>query len=108
MIKLTHDLSALTGISVLSLEKLSERISLIINHAIYEGMQERNNLIEINAEIGTLYIKLESNEVKYKFVPSLHFEESVKNTLKNKTDPLIGKLEDSLKNRIEQTYKELL
>jgi hypothetical protein len=55
-----------------------------------------------------LYIKLESNEVKYKFVPSLHFEESVKNTLKNKTDPLIGKLEDSLKNRIEQTYKELL
>ena len=108
MKKLVNDLSALTTISINALVELQEKIQLIIAHDVYENYISGNPLCEIDVGIGTLYIKYEEEKIKYKFIPSKKLEENVLTTIKSKRSPLITTLETTLKDRIENTYKDLL
>ena len=108
MIKLTQDIAALTGLSILSLEKLSDKANLAIAHAVRESQIQKNATTEIDIGIGTLYIRVVDSEVKYKFIPSAALNSSVNYTICNNCSPLINKAEFSIKSRIEQSYKELL
>lgn len=108
MIKLTHDLAALTGLSILSVEKLVEKADYAICHAVQEAQLDKSNTAEIDIGIGILYIRLEADSIKYKFIPSDKLESNVRATVLYKESLLTHKLEESLKHRIERSYKELL
>ena len=106
--KLNQDLSDVTGIPKLTLDNLSYKACTCLGHSVYESLLKKEPLTEIDIGIGTLYIKVEGNDIKYKFIPSTKLETTVSFTIQNKESPLIVDAEKSLKTRIEKTYKELL
>lgn len=108
MNKLSTDIANITGISKFALDTLTDRACACICHNVLESTLAKENLTEIDIGIGILYIKCEEDKVRYKFVPSNKMEEAITSTLVNKESPVALKLELSLKNRIENAYKDLL
>lgn len=108
IIKLVQDLSAITNVSQHALLTLIEKAQLCVCHGVHETLTEQENMTQIDIGLGTLYIKCEGSDVKYKFIPSKKLEESVSKTIQDRTSPLTRAAEISLKERIEGTYKELL
>lgn len=106
--KLTQDLSAITGVPKLTLDNLVEKANTCIAHSLYETNLKKEALTEIDIGIGILYVKLENEQIKYKFIPSEKLEHFISFSLINKESPLILDAEKALKTRIEKTYKELI
>lgn len=105
---LTTDLSTLTTISKLSLENLAEKAIYCMSHTILEAILSKETQCEIDIDIGKLYIKLEQDQIKYKFIPSKKLEETIAFTVKNKQSPLLTKLDLGLAERIEKAYRSVL
>lgn len=105
---LNADLSALTNISKLSLDNLSEKSNYCISHTILECIESKDNQSEIDIGIGKLYIRIEEDQIKYKFIPSKKLEEMIAFTAKNKQSPLLNKLDSALADRIENAYKSMI
>lgn len=108
MNKLIDDIATLTTISQNALVNLTEKSISCICHSVCESLLEGNNLTEMDIGIGTLYIKCEEDQIKYKFIPSKKLEENVAFTVRNKTSPVQYQVEAALKDRIETTYKNLI
>lgn len=107
-IDLLNDLSTLTGVSKLSLQNLCEKANLAISHGVFEKLQSHEPQIEFDVGIGSLYIRLEGDSIKYKFLPSKELEETVAFTVKNKECALTNKVDKALGDRIENAYRRLL
>lgn len=105
---LSTDLSVLTNISKLSLENLADKACYCMSHTVLEALVSKEAQCEIDIEIGKLYIKLEEDQIKYKFIPSKKLEETIAFTVKNKQSPLINKIDSGLVERIENAYRCLL
>lgn len=108
MNKLVTDISSITSISKLALENLVEKSCNCICHCVQESVLNQESVTSVDIGIGILYIKFENDEIKYKFIPSKKLEDCVSFTVLNKESPLVFALETALKNRIENSYKELL
>lgn len=108
MNKLINDISTLTGVSANSLYELLDKSQIIIAHNVIENLIEENSLTTIDIGIGTLYIKLEDEHIKYKFIPSKNLEELVQKSVTSMSSPLSDRVDMVLNKRIEQTYKDLL
>lgn len=108
MNNLIEDLSTLTTITRSALEKLVLNSQRCIGHSVLENFLNKEPLTSIDIGIGTLYVKLEGDMVKYKFTPSKELDETICHTIINKQSPIVSTLEHTLKERIENTYKELL
>ncbi len=107
-IDLFNDLSLLTGVSKLSLQNLSERSVLCISHAMIECLQSKEPQCEVDIGIGNLYIKLEGDTIKYKFIPSKNLEETIAFAIQQKESPLTLKIDKALGERIENAYRSLI
>ena len=106
--KLVNDISSITGIQQFTLEHLVDKCNLCICHDVFESVYCRNDTCEIDIGIGILYIKLEDDMIKYKFIPSKKLEESVRTTVSTGVSPLIETVEDTLKSKVENAYNRLL
>lgn len=102
---LIKELSILTTIPEGSLSKLLNKTELCLCDNIYEQYQS-SNLISVDIGIGELSIGVIDDVIKYKFIPSIQFNNSVKETLKG-TSPLKQEIDNKLKNKICNTYKDL-
>lgn len=105
---LTDDLSTLTTISKSTFRSLMQKSFLLISHYIREAIQDNKSLVEIDIGIGTLYISIVEDNIKYKFIPSCALEKTIKQTLQEDESLLIQAIDAKLKDSIENTYKELL
>lgn len=108
MVNILKDISTVTTIPHATLTKLSDVSELCICHAIEESLLKGGEVTSIFVGIGTLNIKATDGEIKYKFIPSTKFEESVKQTVLTRESPLINKVEEKLKDKVMNVYKELL
>ena len=108
MVNIIKDISTLTTIPYATLTKLIDVLELCICHAVEESILKNGEVTSINVGIGTLNIKATEDEIKYKFIPSTKFEESVKQTALTRESPLINKVEEKLKDKVMNVYKELL
>ena len=108
MVNILKDISTLTTIPYATLTKLSDVLELCICHAVEESILKNGEVTSINVGIGTLNIKATEEEIKYKFIPSSKFEEHVKQTVITKESPLVAKVEERLKDKVMNVYKELL
>ena len=109
MSDLFSDLSLLTGITLNTFYKLSDKSCALINHYVNESLRQGTTTVEINFGIGILYVQAMKDCIKYKFVPSKRLEKSVKSALVDKEDTELTNLIDkTLEKRITDTYKELL
>ena len=101
------DLSLLTTIPKGVLEKLITKSIDTICYDVREQQLQNSPITEVDIGIGILYIKLEDDNIMYKFIPSEVLENKVLKTVNKQYKPVCGLAEESLKKRIMNAYKEL-
>ena len=107
MIDINKDVSILTNVPLKYIEKIKKCEEYSIVENISELNLENENIVDLDIGIGVLSILLDNNIIKYKFVPSSNLEEEVLSAIKYKKNILDLKLESSLCQKIEQTYRDL-
>lgn len=108
MSNLTRDVSKLTTIPYATLNKLKDIEVACIGHNVYEGVLKNEEQVTINVGIGELIVKINPEEIRYKFIPSSHLEETIRSSVVNKESPLVQKIEGKLRDKVMNVYKELL
>jgi hypothetical protein len=108
MISLFSDISALTGIPKLTLEKLCNKGELCIADSVLEKIISKEYQASIDIGIGILNIRIEDAAIKYKFIPAKELDTMICSAINSKTSPLVRRLDSALNDRITSTYKELL
>ena len=89
------------------MEKLHDKQQLCILHKGSENEKRGEPITYVDIGYGTLYIKHENDELRYKFIPSKSFEKDLKEVILSGQSPLISKAEEALKDKITNTYKDL-
>ena len=105
---LVSDISKLTTIPDKTLRNLCDKGIECICHDVIEMIQKESEETNIELGIGLLKIIKEEDELHYRFIPSSKLEDSLINSIVNNEDPLTYRIEEALKNRIVNTYKELI
>ena len=107
MTDLISDISTLTTISQSSLQELIKKANLCIAHAVFESKQEIETDTEINIGLGKLIIRVDNDQIKYKFIPTTNLSDLIIYTINQNISPLTKIVEDNLVDRINDTYKTL-
>lgn len=107
MININDDVSALTTIPVQTLNKLSAKQEQCIAHAVYETKIKHDEISEIDVGYGTIHICISEDEIKYRFTPSNSLETLIVKAIKNDKSPLVTAIEDRLREKILNVYKEM-
>jgi hypothetical protein len=107
MTNVIQDVSTLTTIPLSSLQKLVGKGQDCICHSVYESILNNEEVTELDIGIGTLYIQCNSEEARYKFIPSLMLEKQVRETAQTRESPVILNVEEKLKDKIMYVYKDL-
>lgn len=108
MNKILEDLNILTTIPLTALQDLKDKGIDCIAHSVLENVLSKNPLTELDIGIGILYIKLEDDSIKYRFIPSKKLEDTVASTILTKQSPVVSRVETALKEKVESTYKNFL
>lgn len=98
----------LTTIPEKTLRKLVDIQEYIINDMVEDSMTKNETTTEVDIGMGTLMIRFEDNTLRFKFVPSAKFEESLINTIVNKENILKLTLEKNLVDKVTHIYKDLI
>lgn len=107
-VNLIEDLSTLSTVAVTNLQKLTSLSEDVISHAIMEAMLNKDPISEVDIGIGSLYILISAEEIKYKFIPSSKLQNIVKRTVHTKKSHLTQHVDEVLGRRIMDTYKDIL
>lgn len=107
MTNIWNDVSTLTGLPEKILLKLNETILYSICETIDEDKKNGKNISEFNFYLFKLYIKHESNDLKYKIIPSEKLTTELKNTLNNKSNLLEKTLSKSFTEKLLNLYKDI-
>ena len=104
---LLDDISSLTTIQKISLDRLAIQANKCICHDIQEAIVDKSSGVCINIGIGNLFIDMRSDEIKYRFEPSSKLENCIVDTVLTGKSPIIDDIEKSLINKVNTVYKEL-
>lgn len=102
------DVSTVTTIPEVALQNLNDIYQEAIAYCVLENMHDNNPITEVDIGLGILYIKLQDENVFYKFVPSNQLEQKVTATVTGDYFPIAGKVERRLRKKILNVYKELM
>lgn len=105
---LIEGVSTLTTIDVNTLERLVDISKLVIIDELVEQLENGQDTVSINVGLGNLLIHYSGESIKFKFTPNAKFEEDVSMACIHKVNLLDTKVETSLKDKIVNTYKDLL
>lgn len=108
MHSLIEDLSTLTTIPTSNFKKLSEKIGFIICDCVEESRLSNSEITEIDCGVGTLSIKVDENNITYRFSPSKTLEGAVRETITKGKSPLSDLAEETLVRRLLHTYKDFI
>ncbi len=108
MHSLVEDVSVLTTIPVINISQLLDKAAYCICDSVEETKLKQENLTEIDTGLGILSIFVEDNNIQYRFVPSKKLENSIKSTIVDGKNPLIGIAEKALTQKILNAYKQYL
>ena len=108
MIDIINDLSTLTTIPYVSLERLVDLSVACISHSIEESLLDDETYTVVDIGVGRLSIKVEDNTILYKFIPSTKLEDTIRQTILSGKSPLTVKVEETLKDKITKTYKDFI
>lgn len=101
------DLSTLTSLPYSSLTKVCKVLEDIICHAIIECARDFNSSVDIDIGIGILNIHHVDDTIEYHFTPSQTLEDKVIEAVVENKDFLVTSIEESLTNKIINSYKDL-
>ena len=101
------DVSILTTIPEKTLAKMFQKFIYCICQTVLEDITDEKEITELNIGLGTLYIKHDSNDIKYKFVPSNDLEKGVNLTVTKKLNLMENTLNTVLAKKFMNVYKDL-
>lgn len=104
-LNLKKDLSTLTTVEEKVFAKLLQKVEWCINDAVESALLNNEDTINIDTGLGTLIIKFDDSNIKYKFIPTKQFEKSLLNTIVNERNDLKLNLESSLVSKLQNVYK---
>ena len=107
MTDLTRDLATVTCLSYTAIQAIFDKIPQIISHAVCEAVVAGENVAEIDLGFGVFSVSIGDDEVRTRFVPSRKTEALIKEATETGTSPMISALEESLRNKIYNSYKTL-
>lgn len=102
-----QDVSDLTTMPKNQICELLNKIATISCHDVKEQMDEGVCETELDLYIGKLYVLVQDEQIKYKFIPSKKFENMMSKTVQTGESPLIRTIETTLRDRLQSTYKDL-
>jgi hypothetical protein len=100
-------LSVLTTIPLNTFERLSSVINCVHSDTVVTQMVEGKDYFELDIIEGKIYVKLEDDVVRYKFIPNEEFDEIIKNSIITKRSKLVETSLDRLKRSLANTYKDI-
>ena len=100
-------LSTLTTVNELSVNRLFDKIIWIISDAVEQAELAGEDTVELDLGFGTVNIILETNSIKYKFIPSKFTEETIIDTIVNGKNQLTLEIEKNLVQKLEHIYKDM-
>ena len=106
--RLVDGLSTLTTIEVQYLERLRDIGELAIVDELVEQLQGGNDTATIDIGIGNLTIHYSGESIRFRFAPNAKFEEDVANACIHGTNLIDTRVESALRDRIVNTYKDLI
>lgn len=101
-------LNTLTTIESSVLNKLVELSRCVMVDSVLENINKSVETTEIDIGVGTLLINTSDDTLRFRFIPNAKFEEDLKRAYKDKINPLDSRVENALKNKIINVYKDLL
>lgn len=104
---LIKDLNILTTIPTASLDRLEDKVIWLICDNLTESIIKKEKIAEIDIAIGKLIIKIDEENIKYKFIPYKKLEENIKSVVVNGKNPLETVIEENLSTKFINTYKDL-
>ena len=105
---LYNDISTLTTAQPASIERLIDISSDAICSYLLETIRNGESVCSIDIGFGELNILYADDELRYKFVPNQALEKKLVDSVTSNKDPLVSRIESTLKERILGTRKELL
>lgn len=102
-----QDVSVLTTIQKLSIDRLCSQIIKCICYDVCEARLQGINDLCLDIGIGNLFIRIDDDSVLYRFEPSYVLDDEIINSIKSGKNPVIDDIEESLLKKINMTYKEL-
>lgn len=100
------DLSVITTIPYHTLQKLFDKLCWVVCDGVQASELDHEEFASIDIGIGTIDIAVKDDQIQYRFVPSNKLEDSVRETLVSKKNPLQINLEEALVKKIVNAYKE--
>ena len=101
-------ISSLSDIPERYLEKLKIYINTIHGDDVYLSKLDANDVHNIETFEGDIYLTLEDNQIKYKFIPNDNFRNNIKRALINNKSPLIEKLGAKVIKSVSSIYEDLI
>lgn len=101
------DLSTLTTVNELAINRLFDKINWIISDAVEQAQLSGDNTVELDLGFGTVKIIIEESTVKYKFIPDKFTEKAIIDTIVNGKNQLSLNIESTLVNKLTNIYKEM-
>jgi len=108
MIEISDDISTLTTIPKTAIDDLFDTEALTISHCVYESACSGQECTKVDIGIGILSISIVDDEIKLKLDPGKKFSEFLLLAAGDGIDPLTIKIDESLKDRVNKIYKELM
>ena len=102
------DIAAVTSADYKTLKKIQDAAMHIHSNNVFTQSNEGQPIIELPTLEGTILIKVENDNVIYKFIPNEMFDTTVMQTLKNNKSTLTKSVEEKLKKIMVKTYKDIL
>lgn len=108
MNNLEKDLTVLTTIPQETLSKLADLSISCLCDYVLESCSNYENITEVDIGIGKLIVKLEEDNIKFKFIPCKELCSALTKSVNTKTNPLTEKVEDMLTTKLLKAYKKML
>ena len=110
---LEKNLSVLTTIPEKALIKLHKHLNLIHSNDVVMELLKRDvehsdDPIGIETFEGTIYLTVEDDILKYKFIPSQEFNNLMIKSFVDRDSALVTEVNNALKNALCNTYKDIL
>ena len=107
-INLKEDLSALTSINEIYVKKIFDKLKWCICDGVEEAIKSEESELECDLGFGKIVINITDDTIKYKFIPSVEFNQAVVDTVVGEKNVLEDALEKSLVSKVTKLYKDLL
>ena len=101
------DLSKLTTIDVLYINRLFDKIVWCISDYVEMAIDKGESYVEVDFGFGSVIVNIENDSIRYKFKPSKQLDDSIINTVVDGKNNLTLVLEKTLTQKLTNIYKDM-